>query len=256
MDYKKEARNGLKFRQLYGGLKDAKVPEMYLDLTTSKVLVMEWVEGQKLPEVKDLYLVEQIRKTDKQTKKCKASPHVLPSMFISMLTLNWNFGFWVMPGMLSMQFFIFSVDPFTLSLGVLEGIAISFKPDYKILSSTYPWIARKVLTDISPKLKSLEQALLYKDGVFRIDRLESFLSEVRFDTLPSSVPYGKSSSNKPALQFSLARGFSFHVGFLREILLEELAKAFTGASAYQLILGVPYDVEQKRIFSSLLKDNQ
>lgn len=49
-----------------------------------------------------------------------------------------------------------------LSLAVLEGIAISFDPDYKVLGSTYPWIARKVLTDSSPKLKSSLQALLYK----------------------------------------------------------------------------------------------
>ena len=49
-----------------------------------------------------------------------------------------------------------------ISLAVLEGIAISFNPDYKVLGSTYPWIARKVLTDRSPKLKSSLQSLLYK----------------------------------------------------------------------------------------------
>lgn len=51
---------------------------------------------------------------------------------------------------------------FALSLAVLEGIAISFDPDYKVLGSTYPWIARKVLTDSSPKLKASLQTLLYK----------------------------------------------------------------------------------------------
>lgn len=48
------------------------------------------------------------------------------------------------------------------SLAVLEGIAISSNPDYKVLGSTYPWIARKVLTDSSPKLQSSLQGLLYK----------------------------------------------------------------------------------------------
>lgn len=48
------------------------------------------------------------------------------------------------------------------SLAVLEGIAISFNPNYKVLSSSYPWIARKVLTDSSPQLRSTLQALLYK----------------------------------------------------------------------------------------------
>lgn len=58
MDYKKEANNGLKFRQLYGGLQDVVVPEMYVEKTTCRVLTMQWVEGMKLSEVKDLYLVE------------------------------------------------------------------------------------------------------------------------------------------------------------------------------------------------------
>lgn len=58
MDYIKEAKNGLKFRKLYGGIEDVLVPYMYLENTTRKVLVMEWVEGKKLSEVKDLYLVE------------------------------------------------------------------------------------------------------------------------------------------------------------------------------------------------------
>lgn len=48
------------------------------------------------------------------------------------------------------------------SLAVLEGIAIGFNPDYKVLGSTYPWIARKVLTDSSPQLKSTLKALLYE----------------------------------------------------------------------------------------------
>ena len=48
------------------------------------------------------------------------------------------------------------------SLAVLEGIAISSDPNYKVLGSTYPWIAKKVLTDSSPQLKSSLQALLYK----------------------------------------------------------------------------------------------
>lgn len=102
------------------------------------------------------------------------------------------------------------------SLAVLEGIAIGFDPNYKVLSSSYPWIARKVLTDSSPQLRSTLHTLLYKvffyalllskpraflfslfsffflvghleipflphqDGVFRIDRLESLLTEVCF----------------------------------------------------------------------------
>eukprot|EP01018_Ginkgo_biloba_P037831 Gb_11247 [translate_table: standard] len=58
MDYEAEARNGLRFRKLFGRLPDIVIPDMYLELSSRRVLVMEWVEGQKLSEVKDLHLVE------------------------------------------------------------------------------------------------------------------------------------------------------------------------------------------------------
>lgn len=64
----------------------------------------------------------------------------------------------------------------SLSLAVLEGIAISINPDYKVLGSTYPWIARKVLTDSSPQLKSSLQNLLYevKTDIFFLFVMHSF----------------------------------------------------------------------------------
>ena len=55
----------------------------------------------------------------------------------------------------------------TCSLTVLEGIALSSDPRYKVLSSSYPWIARKVLTDQSPQLRATLKALLYKVRVVR-----------------------------------------------------------------------------------------
>jgi len=56
----------------------------------------------------------------------------------------------------------FSYLKFVCSLTVLEGIALSSDPNYKVLSSSYPWIARKVLTDRSPKLRSTLRELVYK----------------------------------------------------------------------------------------------
>lgn len=52
------------------------------------------------------------------------------------------------------------------SLTVLEGIALSTDPNYKVLSSSYPWIARKVLTDASPTLRETLKSLLYKVRYF------------------------------------------------------------------------------------------
>ncbi|KAG6499379.1 hypothetical protein ZIOFF_039145 [Zingiber officinale] len=264
MDYRAEAMNGLKFRKLFGGLRDVVVPEMYLEQTSRRVLVMEWVEGRKLSDVKDLYLVEVgvycslsqllehgfyhadphpgnlLRTSDgklayldfgmmgefKQELQdgfIQACLHLVNRDFDALsndfvilgllpptaqkdevakaLTGVFqnavnkgvrNISFGDLSGNLgqTMYKFKFQIPSyFSLvirSLAVLEGIAISFDPNYKVLSSSYPWIARKVLTDSSPQLQSTLQTLLYKEGIFRIDRLESLLTELSFNDLAAS----------------------------------------------------------------------
>jgi len=49
LDYVREANNCQRFRELYGGWKNVKVPDVCTALTRKKVLVMEWVDGQKGP---------------------------------------------------------------------------------------------------------------------------------------------------------------------------------------------------------------
>lgn len=108
----------------------------------------------------------------------------------------------------------------------MEGIAISSNPNYKVLGSTYPYIARKVLTDSSPQLKSSLVALLYKEGVFRIDRLESLLTEsLRARTEKALVKKQTEDTDsrlitKEILSFTLTEKGAF----VREILLQEFAK--------------------------------
>ncbi|CAL8466667.1 g6203 [Coccomyxa elongata] len=48
LDYRKEAANGIRFKELYGDLEGVYVPDMILEHTTGRVLVMEWVEGRRL----------------------------------------------------------------------------------------------------------------------------------------------------------------------------------------------------------------
>lgn len=51
LDYVAEAANAQRFAELYGGtLKDVFVPKIYSELTTSKVLTMEWVDGFRLTD--------------------------------------------------------------------------------------------------------------------------------------------------------------------------------------------------------------
>ncbi|KAG1366463.1 putative aarF domain-containing protein kinase, chloroplastic [Cocos nucifera] len=304
MDYRAEARNGLKFRELYGRLRDIFVPEMFMKQTSRRVLVMEWVEGQKLTEVKDLYLVEVgvycslsqllehgfyhadphpgnlLRTSDGKLayldfgmmgefKKefqdgfIEACLHLVNRDFDALakdfVTLGLlpptaqkdevtkaltgvfqdavnkgvrNISFGDLSGNLgrTMYKFKFRIPSyFSLvirSLAVLEGIAISFNPDYKVLSSSYPWIARKVLTDSSPQLQSTLQALLYKEGVFRIDRLESLLTEsLRARTEQSMVRKEvEKTDSTTAIQQALSFTLSEKGAFVREILMQEFAK--------------------------------
>ncbi|KAL8491447.1 hypothetical protein ACS0TY_023174 [Phlomoides rotata] len=303
MNYITEAENGVKFRQLYGSIKDVVVPEMYAGQTTRKVLTMQWVEGQKLAEVKDLYIIEVgVYCSFNQLLECgfyHADPHPgnllrtydgklayldfgmmgefkqelrdgfieaclhlvnrdYDALAIDFVTLGLlpptadkeavtealtgvfrnavsrgirNISFGDLLGNLgtTMYKFKFRIPSyFSLvirSLAVLEGIAINVNPNYKVLGSTYPWIARKVLTDSSPKLKSSLQALLYEDGVFRIDRLESLLSEsLRARMERVSVEKQVEDDSKMVIQQMLSFSLNEKGAFVREILVEELAK--------------------------------
>jgi hypothetical protein len=50
IDYVAEAANAQRFNELYAGVKDVFVPKIYSELTTSKVLCMEWVDGFRLTD--------------------------------------------------------------------------------------------------------------------------------------------------------------------------------------------------------------
>ncbi|XP_010415891.1 PREDICTED: uncharacterized aarF domain-containing protein kinase At1g71810, chloroplastic-like isoform X2 [Camelina sativa] len=330
MDYLNEAQNGIKFRKLYGGIKDVLVPKMYTEYSTSKVLVMEWVEGQKLNEVNGLYLVEVgvycsfnqlleygfyhadphpgnfLRTYDGQlayldfgmmgdfrpelrdgfmeaclhlvnrdfkalakdfvtlgllppTAEKSAVTKALTDVFqgaISRGVRNISFGDLLGDLGKTMYRFKFRIPPyFSLvirSLAVLEGIAIGISPNYKVLGSTYPWIARKILTDSSPQLKSSLQNLLYEEGVFRIDRLESLLSEsLRTETALVQKPVVGTDS-MIAMKQMLAFTFTEQGSFVREILLREFAK---GLDAFGLATLESFTFSGSRAFTFLTEED-
>ncbi|KAG8066429.1 hypothetical protein GUJ93_ZPchr0004g38148 [Zizania palustris] len=331
MDYTAEARNGLKFRELFGKFRDVLVPEMYMEQTRRRVLVMEWVEGEKLSEVRDQYLVEVgvycslsqlleygfyhadphpgnlLRTVDGKLAYLdfgmmgtfrqelrdgfiEACLHLVNRDFDGLakdfITLGLlpptaqkdevtkaltgvfqnavdrgvrNISFGDLSGNLgqTMYKFKFQIPSyFSLvirSLAVLEGIAISFNPNYKVLSSSYPWIARKVLTDSSPKLRSTLQTLLYEDGSFQIDRLESLLTEsLRARTEQSLARNQQEDSDSST--FAIKQVLSFTLteqgAFVKDLLLQEIAKGLdalgvatlssaTSAAASRLPFAVP-----------------
>ena len=52
LDFFIEARNAEKFYQNFKGVKDVKIPKIYWDYSTKKILTMEYIEGKKLKELK------------------------------------------------------------------------------------------------------------------------------------------------------------------------------------------------------------
>eukprot|EP00184_Porphyridium_aerugineum_P007858 CAMPEP_0184691426 /NCGR_PEP_ID=MMETSP0313-20130426/288_1 /TAXON_ID=2792 /ORGANISM="Porphyridium aerugineum, Strain SAG 1380-2" /LENGTH=835 /DNA_ID=CAMNT_0027149143 /DNA_START=97 /DNA_END=2604 /DNA_ORIENTATION=+ len=117
------------------------------------------------------------------------------------------------------------------ALGILEGIALTADPEFKLIMSAYPYISKRVLTDRSPALRETLTQILYKDGSFSPTRLQTlvesaqgFMGEgaafVDFDTPPNRV------SSRETLQFL----FSDEGEFLREILSDEIANGIDVAA--------------------------
>eukprot|EP00210_Caulerpa_lentillifera_P001091 g1052.t1 len=323
VDYQREASNGLRFKQLFGHMKGVYVPHMFTEWTTSKILVMEWVDGVKLRSgiesrrgsslgnKEDLRLVDvgvrcsleqmleegfyhadphpgnlmkmqngllcyidfgMMGQINKQTQQAliRATLHLvnrefeaLAEDFISLGMLppgsnrskiipaltgvfqaamatgmnNLSFGDFSEKLGTTMYQYQFQIPPYyTLlvrSLTVLEGIALSSDPSYKVLGAAYPWVARRLLADRSPELRNTLRALLYKSGKFQFSRLETLLLEAikspgRTDTFNSEL------NPDAELEVELrTRPLQFLLKdegrFVREILLEEIAKGIDAA---------------------------
>ncbi|KAH1265250.1 Protein ACTIVITY OF BC1 COMPLEX KINASE 3, chloroplastic [Glycine soja] len=67
------------------------------------------------------------------------------------------------------------------SLTVLEGLALYADPNFKVLAASYPYFAKRLLTDPNPYLRDALIELLFQDGRFRWGRLENLLAQGRMD---------------------------------------------------------------------------
>lgn len=76
------------------------------------------------------------------------------------------------------------------SLVTQEGIALSLNPNFKIVEVGYPYIARRLLTGESPRLRRRLLNVLFKNGKFQWQRLENLIAIARtdgnFDVLPTA----------------------------------------------------------------------
>ncbi|QHN97903.1 putative aarF domain-containing protein kinase [Arachis hypogaea] len=201
-------------RQLCGSIPDVVIPLMYKDYTTHKVLVMEWVEGKKLSEVKDLYLIE-------------IGAHSINFLSVDSImqihTLEIFFEHFGMTGEFKQE----------LRDGFIQACLHLVNRDFDALSKDFVTLGclpkcccpRSSQYQLWRPFRKLRN---HHDGVFRVDRLESLLTEsLRAKTEKSLVkqqPEGTDSrmAMKEILSFTLTEKGEY----VREIIVQEFAKGF------------------------------
>lgn len=315
LDYRQEAQNGIKFKELYSHLDGVYVPKMYSELTTRRVLVMEWIDGERLSSatagsrdvLDDIRLVEvgvrcsleqlleygfyhadphpgnllrtrdgklayldfgMVGEVDEKIRRglIRATLHLVNREYQSLaddfITLGMlpedsdkekivpaltgvfaealaggvnNLSFGDLSSNLgrTMYEFKFQIPSYyTLlvrSLSVLEGIALRSDPNYKVLASAYPWVARRLLTDTSPELRDTLLALLYKDGKLNFKRMQSLLTQSTRSTGLPQRPKGAPEGSPPPRGDALALLLSPKANFIRDIVINELGKGTDAA---------------------------
>jgi predicted unusual protein kinase regulating ubiquinone biosynthesis (AarF/ABC1/UbiB family) len=105
------------------------------------------------------------------------------------------------------------------SLVTLEGIAINIDPDFKVLSKAYPYIAKRLLTDPAPELRTSLKNLLFRDEEFRWNRLENLLRNAK-----GSREYELGKSLNQGIDYL----FSERGEFIRDRLADELVRVIDG----------------------------
>ncbi|GMY26857.1 Protein kinase [Fagus crenata] len=150
------------------------------------------------------------------------------------------------------------------AIGVLEGIALVGNSDFAIVDEAYPYIAQRLLTDESPRLRNALRYTIYgKSGVFDAERFidvmqafENFITAAKsgggeslnggmaeLGILQSQTGYiipGLSSSGselKQPVQTRAALAFllSDKGNFFREFLLDEIVKGIDAITRDQLV---------------------
>ncbi|KAM0941951.1 putative ABC-type Cd(2+) transporter [Dioscorea sansibarensis] len=150
------------------------------------------------------------------------------------------------------------------AIGVLEGIALVGNPDFAIVDEAYPYIAQRLLTDESPRLRNALRYTIYgKSGVFDAERFidvmqafENFISAAKSgggedlngnmaelgviqNQTSFLVPGFPSIISQPQQPIKTRAALAFLLSdkgnFFREFLLDEIVKAIDAISREQLV---------------------
>ena len=337
MNYVQEAENALKFMRLMAPLKEVTAPQPYFDLTSRKILTMEWINGKRLVDAEpseinrlvnigtSCYLMQLLEtgwfhadphpgnmiRTD-DGKLCiidfglmsevedyqkfgmiQAITHLANRDYtlitkdfadLDFLPKDANYDEYTPAlanvfdkalaggGAKAINFNDLSADlakitfelPFRIppyfaliirAISVLEGIALVGDENFAVIDEAYPYIAKRLLTDDSPQIKSaLNNVILGDDGKIDIDKmidlLQSFekyakinsfamdkgLMQISRDELKGST--GESSSNSQSIESTreaLIFFFSDDGSYLRNLLEETVIDGIDSLSKSAVI---------------------
>lgn len=154
------------------------------------------------------------------------------------------------------------------AIGVLEGIALVGNSDFAIVDEAYPYIAQRLLTDESPRLRSALRYTIYgKSGVFDAERFidvmqafENFITAAKSgggeslngrmaelgilqSQTNSIIPFPSSAyQTEQPIQTRAALAFllSDKGNFFREFLLDEIVKGIDALTREQLVQIMAY----------------
>ncbi|KAK9160339.1 hypothetical protein Syun_006680 [Stephania yunnanensis] len=147
------------------------------------------------------------------------------------------------------------------AIGVLEGIALVGNPDFAIVDEAYPYIAQRLLTDESPRLREALRYTIYgKSGVFDAERFidvmqafENFITAaksgggenlngnmadlgiIQNQSLLGFESGGSALSRPIKTRAALAFLLSDRGNFFREFLLDEIVKGIDAVSREQML---------------------
>ncbi|CAK7336236.1 unnamed protein product [Dovyalis caffra] len=150
------------------------------------------------------------------------------------------------------------------AIGVLEGIALVGNSEFAIVDEAYPYIAQRLLTDESPRLRNALRYTIYgKSGVFDAERFidvmqafENFITAAKsgggesmsgdmagLGMLQSQTGYifpgfpSSASQSRQPIQTRAALAFllSEKGNFFREFLLDEIVKGIDAVAREQLV---------------------
>ena len=127
------------------------------------------------------------------------------------------------------------------AIAVLEGIALVGDPQFAIIDEAWPWVARRMLTDDSPRLRAALRYMVYgpNDDVFDVERvldllvaMESFMDTNRKAGGEEIISLNQDGRRQgsPAARDALRFVFSKEGANFRDFVIDEVVKSVDAVS--------------------------